>query len=162
MQPKVPFSLSGKARETFAKIVEHVLEEECLLSATTRAYRWRVSGPNFHSLHKLFDEQRRQLDGWLVQLFQRSRAEGVGGPDVIEALSRPTEQSAPDAEAIPAPQMLGDLLNRHEELSRKLRENIQKVTDPATAEIVRGLADFHDTTAWMLRMLLEGPDSRQR
>ena len=162
MQPKPSFSLTGKARETFAKILDHILEEECSLSATTRAYRWKVTGPNFHSLHKLFDEQRRQLDSWLVELFQRSRAQGVASRDVIQELNRPTADSESAPVGMPPQQMIDDLLARHEDMSRKLRENVQKLTDPAMAEILRGLADFHDTTAWMLRMLLEGPDSRRR
>lgn len=163
MQPsKPPLSLTGKARETLARILDRVLIEECSLSATTREYRWNVTGPNFHSLHKLFEEQRRQLDGWLMQLFQRTRAAGITKCEAIEDFSRAAAASTRSGVGLPARQMIDDLLARHEELSRKLRENLERLADPATAELLRRIADFHDTTAWMLRMLLEGPESRPR
>lgn len=158
--PKSPTSLTGKARETLAKILDHVLAEECSLSATTRDYRWNVSGPNFHSLHKLFDEQRRQLDEWLAQIFQRTRAVGVMEPAKIEELTRAAEEARTSGAGLPAQQMIDDLLARHEEMSRKLRDDVERLADPGTAELLQRVADFHDTTAWMLRMLLEGPDSR--
>lgn len=162
MEPKLPVTLTGKARETFTKILDHVLQEECLLSATTRAYRWSVTGPNFHSLHKLFDEQRRQLDQWLAQIFQRTRAAGIESRDPSENLSRVSEAAIQGAQPLPAQQMIDDLLSRHEEMSRKLRDDVAQLGDPATAELLKRVADFHDTTAWMLRMLLEGHDSGQR
>ena len=161
MQPKPSVSLSAKARETLAKILDHVLVEECSLAATTREYRWKVTGPNFHSLHKLFGEQRRQLDHWLAQIFQRSRAAGLESREVMEDFTRTAEAEAHSAEGLPARQMIDDLLARHEDLSRKLRENVKNLGDPATAELLQRVADFHDTTAWMLRMLLERPDSGQ-
>ena len=133
MHPKPDDSLTGKARETFAKIIEHVWTEECSLSATTRAYRWSVTGPNFHSLHKLFDEQRRQLDQWLAQLFQRSRAAGVTTPTPEEAASEAQEESAAAA-GMPPQQMIDDLLGRHEELSRKLREDVAMLGHRPTVE----------------------------
>lgn len=159
MPSKSSVSLSGKARETLAKIIDHVLAEECSLSATTRDYRWNVTGPNFHSLHKLFDEQRRQLDHWLVQLFQRTRAAGISSNDGMADLTRAAQAGANSGAGLPARQMIDDLLMRHEDMSRKLRDNIAKLGDPATAELLQRLAEFHDTTAWMLRMLLEGPES---
>jgi DNA-binding ferritin-like protein len=66
------------------------------------------------------------------------------------------------AAGMPPQQMIDDLLGRHEELSRKLREDVSSLGDRPTAELLQRLADFHDTTAWMLRMLLETPDSRTR
>jgi starvation-inducible DNA-binding protein len=159
MQPKPSLSLPGKARETLTKILDHVLAEECLLSATTRDYRWNVTGPNFHSLHKLFDEQRRQLDQWLDRIFERTRAAGLTRREQLDDLARGMAESTASGAGLPARKMIDDLLTRHEQLSRKLRDDVVRLGDPATAELLQRLADFHDTTAWILRMLLEGPDS---
>lgn len=159
MQSTPSLSLPGKAREALAKIIDHVLAEECSLSATTRDYRWNVTGPNFHSLHKLFDEQRRQLDQWLVQLFQRTRAAGIVSGDGMARMTRAAQAMVSSGAGLPARQMIDDLLGRHEEMSRKLRESVEALADPGTAELLRRMADFHDTTAWMLRMLLQVPES---
>ena len=145
--------LTGKARDTLARILDHLLADECSLSATTRDYRWRVTGPNLYSLHRLFEEQRRQLDFWLDQLIERTRAVGL-------ALTNGGERNAPPsaaAEGLEPRGMIGDLLGRHEEMARMLRQDIERLGDPATAQLLTRLLEFHETSAWMLRMLHDGP-----
>lgn len=147
MQTPKHTGITGKARETLAKIIDHVLRDECSLSATTRDYRWNVTGPNLYSLHRLFDEQRRQLDYWLDRVIERARAVGFAGP-----IRREIEPPASGA-GLPPRTMIGDLLERHETLARQLRDDIERLADPATAEVLQRLVEFHETTAWMLRML---------
>jgi starvation-inducible DNA-binding protein len=158
--PKPPLTLSEKTRQTFARIMDHVLAEECSLLATTREYRGKVTGPNFHSLNKLFEEQRRQLDGWVTRLVERTRA--VGFSPAVDSGKSSAAAGMDPAERGGTRDLIDDLLARHEEMSRKLRDEVERLGDPATAELLQRVADFHDTTAWMLRMLLEGPDSGRR
>ena len=160
MEP--PFSLSEKARETIAKFLGPLLAEECSLSAAIREYRWNVTGPHFHSLHKLFEDQRRQLEGWLTLLFQRASGAGVAVRVSDSPQPAPQPPAGGAAAGLAPRQMIDDLLGRHEQLSRILREEVRKLADPATADLLKKLADFHDTTAWMLRMLLDSQQSRQR
>lgn len=155
MQPKSSFGLTAKARETLTRILDHVLKDECSLSAATRDYRWNLRGPNLYSLHRLFDEQRRQLDFWLEQLIERTKSAGLGVFGRIEPLSG---AKIPSGEDLPPRTMIGDLLARHEEMAHRLREDIAQLSDPATAELLTKLLEFHETTAWMLRMLHDGPD----
>jgi len=147
MQSPKPSGITGKARETLAKIFDHVLRNECSLSATTRDYRWNVTGPNLYSLHRLLDEQRRQLDYWLDRVIERARSAGIPVPARSEA-------TVPAAVAgLPPRTMIGDLLARHEAMARQLRQDIARLGDPGTAEVLTRLVEFHETTAWMLRML---------
>lgn len=154
MTPPPDRGLPGKARQTLARILNHVLAEECMLAATTRDFRWKVTGPHFHSLHKLFDEQRQQIDGWLDQLLARSRAVGVPA-EVTTAGEGETGATGP---AIPAHEMIGELLARHEAMAQQLQRDIEAcgagLGDRGTAELLQRLEEFHETTAWMLRMLL--------
>ena len=160
--PKNSDSLSSRTREALARILDPVLAEECSLSVTMRDYRGSVSGPNFHSLHTLLAEQRPQSDGGLAQLFQRKRAVGGAEPGTLEELTRAAEAGRGACAGVPAGRMIDDLLTRHEAMSRKLRDEVERLVDPATAELLRRVADFHDTSAWLLRMLLDGPESRGR
>jgi starvation-inducible DNA-binding protein len=164
MQPKPQTGITGKARDTLAKVLDHVLRDECSLSATTRDYRWKVTGPNLYSLHRLFDEQRRQLDYWLGQVGQLAKSVGFGARDTAEEIKRaadagPGPSSA--AASVPPSTMIGDLLARHEVMAQRLRADIESLGDPATAELLTRLVEFHETTAWMLRMLHNGPGSDQ-
>lgn len=162
MEPKPTGGITSKARETLAKILDHVLKDECSLSATTRAYRWSVTGPNLYSLNRLFDEQRRQLDYWLSQVGQLAKTVGFGARADLEEVARQVD--APPAEAaasLPPSTMIGDLLTRHEEMAHRLRADIERLGDPGTAQMLMRLVEFHETTAWMLRMLHDGPGSDQ-
>jgi starvation-inducible DNA-binding protein len=150
-------SLTGKARDTLARILGHLLADECSLSATTRDYRWRVTGPNLYSLHRLFEEQRRQLDYWLDQLLERTRSVGLALAGGGERNSPGPGAGDPQAERLEPRSMIGDLLERHEEMARTLREDIDRLGDPVTAQLLTRLLEFHETSAWMLRMLHDGP-----
>jgi starvation-inducible DNA-binding protein len=159
MQPeKSKNGISAKARETLASIIDHVLRDECSLSATTRDYRWNVTGPNLYSLHRLFDDQRRQLDFWLEQVVQLAKSVGIGGKVAFEELARGSLPATSGAGLAPST-MIGDLLARHEQMANRLREDIMELPHPAPADVFNRLLEFHETTAWMLRMLHDGPGS---
>jgi starvation-inducible DNA-binding protein len=161
MQPKPNVGITGKAREALAKILDHVLKEECSLSATTREYRWNVTGANLYSLHRLFDDQRRQLDYWLGQIGQLAKAVGFGSRDAVAEAVRSADAAPPAGAGVPPRTMIEDLLARHEDMARRLRTDIERLGDPATAELLTRLVEFHETSAWILRMLHNGPGSDQ-
>jgi starvation-inducible DNA-binding protein len=152
--------LTSRTRQALASILNHVLEDECQLSATTRAFRWKVTGPNFHSLHRLFDEQRKQIDYWLDQVTDRTRAMGLITGDKRPV---PAEGEAAAPAGVPPAGLIGDLLERHEKMARQLRADVEAcgigLGDRGTADLLKRLVEFHETTAWMLRTLLSHPDT---
>jgi starvation-inducible DNA-binding protein len=157
MQSKSQTGITGKGRESLARILDYVLMEECFLLETTRDYRWNVTGPNLYSLHRLFDEQRRQLNYWLDLLIERTKSIGLGRRGV-QTKTRLTESSAKVGTGLLARSMIGDLLIRHERIAQRLREALERLNDPGTADLLRSLVEFHETTAWMLRVVNNGPD----
>jgi starvation-inducible DNA-binding protein len=161
MTPDSKNGLTGRTRQAIASILNHVLEDECQLSATTRACRWKVTGPNFHSLHRLFDEQRKQIDYWLDQVMARTRAMGLA--TVEEKPTPSAAETAGDPPGLPPAGMIGELLERHEKMARQLRADVEacgiKLGDRGTAELLKRLGEFHETTAWMLRTLLNSSDA---
>ncbi len=158
MRTRKKTGITGKARATFARILDHVLRDEYQLSATMRDYRWHLTGPNLYSLNRLFDEQRRQLDAWLDRIV--SSADAAGFPGAARLRRLPKESGAPGGRpSLATPAMVRDLRARHEEMARRLREDIAGLADPATAALLTGLLEFHETTAWMLRMVQAVPDA---
>ena len=160
MQPSSAAGLTGKARESLAKVLEWVLEEEGVLLAATRDFRWQVTGPNLYSLHRLFDEQRRQLGYWVERVMEQTKLVGLRGKPDVETAPAVRPGMGPQ-HPLSAPSMLGELLGRHEAMARRLREDITRLPDPATADLLNHLMEFHETTAWMLRMVVTqntGPD----
>lgn len=158
MEPLRPNGITGRAREALTRILNHVLDDEWSLSAATRAYRARVSGPQLYSLHRLFDEQRRQLDYWLEQLFAQMRGAGLAMfGDFARRAADPAPRAADDC--LEPQRLIGDLLERHEKLARALREDLAEVGEAEATELLQHLLEFHETSAWMLRLLRDGPGS---
>lgn len=156
MSSKSPTSITGKARESLARILEHVLKEECFLLARTREYRWSVTGPNLYSLHRLFDEQRHQLDYWLDRVTERTKS--IRTPKCERTPSQLSDADPKSSLGLPAHTMIGDLLSRHERIAHRIRNDIERLRDPVTADLLRALVEFHETTAWMLRLVINGSD----
>ena len=158
MQPKPSIGVTGTTRDSLSKILDLVLKEEVFLLATMREYRVSVTGPNLYSLRRLFDEQRRQLDYWLDRVIERTKLIG-GAKKASELRKKKAEPELKVGTNVPARSMIGDLLSRHERMARRLREVIERLPDAATADLLLRLVEFHETTAWMLRVVHSGPDS---
>ena len=140
------------------QILNHVLADEFALAAATRDYHWNVTGPQFRSLQELFDEQYRQLDRWSERIGERVRALGMaaktGWRELVQARRfRP----APGA-GLSADQMMAALIALHEYLTAHLQrdsgECAEQLGDAVTAELLAELAEYHETTAWMLGELM--------
>lgn len=160
MKSKNEMGLTGMARQTLARILSHVLEDECMLSATTRDFRWKMTGTNFQSLHKLFEDQRRQIDYWLDRVMARTRAVGVPASGSVPD---PAAAAGVTGKALPARKAIGELLALHERMAQRLRDDVEacgaKLGDRNTADLLTQLVEFHETTAWMLRTLLDSPEA---
>ncbi len=150
--------LSDKARAAVAAMLNHVLVEELALSTTTRSITGAL--PSFQSLHKLLADQSRQLGRWLERLATRT---GVMGGEVDGAVAE--AMRSPARLTVRPESVVADLLQIHEEMARRLREDVRKCSqqlgDPGTANLLERLVEFHETNAWILRMALEGADSAQ-
>jgi hypothetical protein len=54
---KTNTGLNDETRLEVGQILNLVLADEFVLYATTRDYHWNVTGPEFRSLHRQFEEQ---------------------------------------------------------------------------------------------------------
>jgi DNA-binding ferritin-like protein len=152
-------TVKEKLGSAWAALLQPILAEECSLLVRTQIYRGNVRGPNSPSLHQLFDDQRRQIDGWLAQLLQSTREAGLSVCESIDGLTRASLATESPPVDLSGPEMIQDLRARHEELSRRLRRDAAQWRDPPTLQLLQRLADFHDTAAWILQVVLNGPGS---
>ena len=68
MNPDTHNTPLTEARERLGQLLNHALADEFALSAVTRDYHWNVTGPQFRSLHEIFDEQYHQIDDWVDRI----------------------------------------------------------------------------------------------
>jgi DNA-binding ferritin-like protein len=159
MNSKRHHRFGGKARSVFAAILEHVVADESRLAATMRDFTWRVRGSPMQSMNRLFAEQGRQIDRWLAELAAKARAVGIA----FSAKDRGESADAQElAERNGVRDRIGQLLALHERLAEQLGSDLAVLEDDGAdreaAGLLEGLRDFHETAAWMLRVLLESPE----
>ena len=123
------------------------------LFVKTQGYHWNVTGPTFHSLHEMFEEQYIALHDAADVLAERMRALGAGAPGSFKEFLELA--SIKDGEPTTDPMvMVANLAADHETISRALRKLIEvadQADDVATADLLTGLLGDHEKVAWMLR-----------
>jgi starvation-inducible DNA-binding protein len=160
---KTNIGLNDEARLEVGQILNLLLADESVLYATTRDYHWNVTGPEFHSLHVLFESQYEQLAKWIDDIAERARSIGVGARGNWADLAKSARTSADPGIGLPGEHMLSELLALHEEMIVQLRTDsgacIERYKDSGTADFLTGLMERHEKTAWMLRSQLETEDA---
>lgn len=126
--------------------------ETFTLYVKTQGYHWNVTGPTFHSLHEMFEDQYIDLRDAADDLAERMRALGAPAPgSFTEFLALATIK---DSEPTPDPlQMVKNLAADHEAIARILRPLVDvadEAGDAATADLLTARLAAHEKHAWML------------
>ncbi len=146
-------SASGAA---LAEGLRRALADTYALYGKTHGYHWNVTGPNFASLHLMFEGQYNELWAAVDDLAERIRALGVLAPQGFAAVANLSSINGGDPEK-DASAMVEDLLAGHEVVIATLGE-VMTTAEAADDQVTQGLiADrlaAHEKQAWMLRSTL--------
>ena len=135
-----------------------VLADEMVLYIKTRKFHWNVSGESFMELHKLFENQYKQLEESIDEIAERinklgHKTIGTMREFTKHATLKESPGKYPDAKA-----MIKELLHDHERCAVQLRKHVdacaEKHKDAGTADFLTNLLKGHETTAWVLRRYL--------
>jgi len=149
--------IAKKDREQIAKHLCKLLADTYSLYLKTHSFHWNVTGPQFNSLHTMFETQYNEL--WLAadEVAERIRALDVFAPGSYSQFGKLT--SVKEEPGVPAwKEMVAQLVEGHEIAAHTARETIKaadKAGDEGTADMVTGRLKEHEKTAWMLRALLQ-------
>lgn len=130
------------------------LADEYLLLLKTQNYHWNVEGPLFYSLHKLFEEQYKQLADYVdraAEVVRALRAKAPGSFKEFKELSSIQEASGDKASSH---QIIENLSQDHTNMAIALRKRLEEAEDAEeTSAIVlyEDLIQFHEKAAWMIR-----------
>lgn len=157
---KLNIGLTEEQRQGVIELLNRDLADAYLLLIKTKKYHWDVVGPQFRSLHELWEEQYETLTESIDSIAERVRSLGgypVGSADGFLKLASIKE----DAGSVPrATDMVANLVNDHEQIIRNLREHVDQCSeefhDEGTADFLTGLMEGHEEMAWMLRSFIEG------
>lgn len=141
-----------------ADTLGRVLANTYTLYLKTHNFHWNVTGPQFASLHTLFETQYTELAGAVDTIAERIRALGQVAPGSYAAFGKLSEiKDAPDSSP-EAMQMVRELAADNEALVR-LAEKANEVADDngdvASGDMMIERMQVHAKAAWMLRAHLE-------
>ncbi len=136
------------------------LADEHVLYIKLRNYHWNVTGPQFFSLHELFEQQYTALATTIDAIAERIVQYGAEAPGTMTeflAAARLDEHTGP---APSAHQMLEAIVADHEALIKHLREDLATAGDTygdaGVEDFFTGLLQAHQEFAWMTRAFLKG------
>lgn len=157
MKPNI--GISEKKLNNVIILLSSVLSNEMTLYTKTRKFHWNVSGDSFMELHKLFENQYKQLEESIDEVAERINK--LGGKTIgtmQEFLKLAIIKEAP-GKYDSAKDMIKELLKDHETIIIELRKNIddcsEKFEDAGTTDFLTGLMEQHETIAWTLRRYLK-------
>lgn len=166
---KLNIGLTEEQRKGVCEMLNKDLSNAYLLLIKTKKYHWDVTGPEFRSLHELWEEQYQQLTENIDSLAERIRQLGNFPVGTAEGFLQYGSIKEATTEVPPSDRMVTNLLEDHEHIIRDLREHIDRSSedfrDEGTADFLTGLMEQHEEMAWMLRSFIEGkavqPDGQQ-
>ena len=157
MKPGI--GLSDASRNGVLKLLAPLLADEYVLYTKTRNFHWNVIGPQFNDLHKFFEAQYEELNGFVDDIAERMRQLGGKSPGTLAEFSKAARLKERPGQRPNARGMLAALLADHEAVITTLRADLEtamdKFKDAGTNDFLTGLMEKHEKMAWMLRAFLE-------
>ena len=158
--PQLNIGLSEEQRHGVIDLLNTDLADLYLLLIKTKKYHWDVIGPQFRTLHTLWEEHYNQLTINIDETAERVRQ--LGGYPLGTAagfIQYSTIKEHPN-DLPSANEMVARLVQDHEQIIRNLRDHVsqcgEKFGDEGTADFLTALMEQHEEMAWMLRSFLEG------
>ncbi len=153
MKPNI--GLSDSNRDGVVKLLIPLLADEYLLYTKTRNYHWNVVGPQFNDLHKFFEVQYEELDGFVDEVAERIRQLGALSPGTLAEFTKASRLKEHPGQHPAAKAMIAALLADHEAVIKTLRSDLttaqDKLSDAGTCDFLTGLMEKHEKMSWMLR-----------
>lgn len=161
MQEKLNIGINDADRKIIVEGLSRLLADSYTLYLKTHNFHWNVTGPMFNTLHLMFEAQYTELADAVDIIAERIRALGHFAPGTYREFGRLSSVS--EAEGVPMAQdMIRQLVEAHETVIRTARQLfpvVQDANDEASADLLTQRMQLHEKTAWMLRSLLERPQS---
>lgn len=155
------YTTSNKKDNLFktAQKLNGFLADECILYLKTRDAHWNVEGPDFHTVHKFFQQQYEQLDEIIDEIAERIRMLGHYAPATMKSYLELTHLTEQSRERNDSAGFIRELFGDHESIIIRIKENINHIAnelrDPGTSDFITGLMRTHEKMAWVLRAHLK-------
>lgn len=145
--------MKSSVSSQFVKGLSKLLADTYTLYLKTQNFHWHVTGPHFHSLHKMFEEEYIELAAAVDTIAERIRTLGYDAPasfkEFLKLSSIKEESKKPSASG-----MVKKLLTDHQIIIKHINAllpAVQEAEDEVTVDLLIERLETHEKTSWMLR-----------
>jgi starvation-inducible DNA-binding protein len=153
---KIDIGITESDRQEIAGGLSRLLADSYTLYLKTHNYHWNVTGPQFNTLHQMFEDQYSELAIAVDEIAERIRALGEPAPGSYRAYSKLT--SIEEEDAVPgAEEMIRQLVKGQEAVVRTARSIFaaaEAANDEPSADLLTQRMQVHEKNAWMLRSMV--------
>lgn len=153
---EIDIGIDAADRKEIAEGLSRVLADSYTLYLKTHNFHWNVTGPQFNTLHTMFETQYTELATAVDDIAERIRALGEPAPGSYAQFAKLTsiteETGTPKAE-----DMIRQMVEGQETVARTARSVLplaDKADDEPTADLLTQRIQLHEKHAWMLRSML--------
>jgi starvation-inducible DNA-binding protein len=143
-------------RRAIADGLSHLLADTYTLYLKTHNFHWNVTGPQFNSLHLMFETQYTELALAVDLIAERIRALGEPAPGSYSAYAKLS--SIAEADGVPSATEMVRILAEDQLAVVRTARAVFPLADAAhdepTADLLTQRMQVHEKTAWMLRATL--------
>ena len=135
-----------------------LLADTYALYLKTQNYHWHVKGPQFKSLHELFEMQYTELANAVDEVAERLRMMGHKAPATFKDFERLKTIKDGNSD-LKANQMVMELAIDHGMLIGDLNQSMnlaQKMKDEGTVNLLANRISAHEKARWMLNSSADG------
>ncbi len=156
MASAIDLGMPDAERRAIAEGLSRLLADTYTLYLKTHNFHWNVTGPQFNTLHQMFELQYTELALAVDIIAERIRALGEFAPGSYAAYARLS--SIKEADGVPdATEMIRQLADDQAAVVRTARSLFplaDAAHDEPTADLLTQRMQIHEKTAWMLRAML--------
>jgi starvation-inducible DNA-binding protein len=157
MVTKTSATIDRPAALHIAQILAQILANTYLVYVKTQNFHWNLIDPRFHSLHEFFEEHYKQLAEATDELAERMRMLKIKAPGSLKEFLELSTLSESEGD-LSGNEMLAELSDDRDSLADHIRPKIEEVIkmgDQGTGDLLINHLRMHEKAAWMLRSHLE-------
>ncbi len=152
----IDLGIAEDARRGIADGLSRLLADTYTLYLKTHNFHWNVTGPQFNSLHLMFEGQYTELALAVDLIAERIRALGEPAPGSYSAYARLS--SIAEADGVPEATEMVRILAADQLAVVRTARSVFPLADAAhdepTADLLTQRMQVHEKTGWMLRATL--------
>ncbi|MGB6563763.1 MAG: DNA starvation/stationary phase protection protein [Candidatus Binataceae bacterium] len=154
---EMPTDLRGDSVMEISSALHKLLADVFTLYVKTKNFHWHMSGKHFRDYNLLLDEQSSQIFAMTDDIAERARK--IGGTTIrsIQDIAEHQRLKDNDAEFVPPQDMLVELRDDNQQLTRELRSAhklCDQYEDVATASLIENWIDQTERRIWFLREIV--------